>query len=293
MADSAGLTLYPLGAMGWIPSGGLQTTCFAFIRGDELDIIDAGTGFARLMDLRETLFKSAWPRLRSARIFLTHYHLDHIAGLFWIRGILGSLPVTIYGPGPDIYGRPAIETLHGVFRKPYSPHLLKEFGPNIAIEDLNLSGLTLEGSPGSLRVSVRLNGNHSDLSVALRFGDYFAFVTDTPPEDDVVDFVRGVEVVLHESWFDSSPAYVDEDDMLENHREGPHTGSFGAGLIALRAGVSRLYLVHHNPERSIGDAEADAMKVSAELGIDCRAARDMVGIEMGECRGRPALGKRG
>jgi ribonuclease BN (tRNA processing enzyme) len=280
MNENPKIILYPLGTMGWIPSQGLQTTCFAFFQRDELIVIDAGTGLSRLLELKRGLFKPAWRGLRNVRIFLTHYHLDHVAGLFWIKGILGTVPITIYAPGADIYGCPAVETLDGLFRKPYSPNTLRNFGPNIAIEDLNLSGVSIGSGPMKLRVSVRHNKNHSDPSVALRFGDLFAIVTDTPPEEEVIGFVRGVRVLLHESWFDSSPDFESESDSLDSHREGPHTGSFGAGLIALRAGVSRLYLMHHNPERAFENAEEDAKRVMEKLGIECRAAKDMEPIEI-------------
>jgi ribonuclease BN (tRNA processing enzyme) len=92
-----------------------------------------------------------------------------------------------------------------------------------------------------------------------------------------------VKVLLHESWFDSSGAFESIDDPLDVHQEGPHTGSFGAGLIAVRAGVNRLYLMHHNPERTMVEAEDDARKVSEKFGIDCRAAKDMeeIPIEIG------------
>ena len=87
-------------------------------------------------------------------------------------------------------------------------------------------------------------------------------------------------MLLHESWYDSSREFKTEDDPLEDHADGPHTGSFGAGLIAKRAGVDRLYLIHHNPERSFRDIEADARKVSETLGIDCRLAKDLEAIRI-------------
>lgn len=261
--------------MGWIPSAGYQTTCFAFFWEDELIVLDAGTGFGRLLDLRSTLFRDNWRRLARARIFLSHYHLDHISGLFWLRGVFHDLPLTVFAPGSDFYGCHAHELLDRVFCKPFSPRKLREFGPGVAIEDLGPGGLTLQSGSVPLRVGVRLNPNHADPSVSLRFGDLFAFVTDTPPEDEVVDFVRGVRVLLHESWDDSSDVFESEDDPLARHTIGPHAGSFGAGLVAKRAGIDRLYLIHHNPERTIEDAESDAVKVTRELGIDCKAAKDL------------------
>ncbi len=244
-------------------------------------IIDAGTGISRLMELRNSLLKSAWNSLSGVRILLTHYHFDHVAGLFWMRGIFGDLPIIIYAPGMEIYGQSAFDMLNGLFRKPYSPHPFIELSPSISVEDLSTAGTILDIGEVPLNVAVRVNPNHSDPTVALRFGDYFALVTDTPPEDEIVDFVRGVEVLLHESWYDSFESYKSNTDPLGAHREGPHTGSFGAGLVALRAGVKRLYLIHHNPERSFQDVENDAKKVSGTLRIDCRPARDLEGIELG------------
>ena len=268
------IVLYPLGSVGWIPSHASHTTCFAFFHGDELIILDAGTGLSRLMNLRDNLFKAQWSRLKHVRVFLSHYHIDHAAGLFWIKGIFGNRPITIYGPGEEVYGIPSREILDGLFRKPYSPHKLSEFGPNIRIEDIPLSGISPDGSK-PLAVRVRHNRNHSDPSLAYRFDDLFAFVTDTPPEDEVVEFVRGVEVLLHESWYNSVETYESENDKLERHGDGPHTGSFGAGLIAHRAGVRRLYLIHPDPGRSSQNIEEDAKAVSERLGLDCRYAKDL------------------
>jgi ribonuclease BN (tRNA processing enzyme) len=280
MNSNASITLIPLGTMGWIPSNGMQTTSYALFWGNELIVIDAGTGLSRLLELRETVYKSEWSRLTQVRIFLTHYHLDHCAGLFWIKGIFGTIPVKIYGPGNDVYGRTAQEILDVLFQKPYSPARLKSFGPKIEVEDINLSGLRIDNGPVPMVIGTRVNKNHSDPSVALRFGDYFAFVTDTPPEDGTVGFVRGVKVLLHESWYDSSGAFESVDDSLDVHRDGPHTGSFGAGLVAVRAGIERLYLMHHNPERLISELESDAVKVSEKIGIKCKVVKDLEEIRI-------------
>jgi ribonuclease BN (tRNA processing enzyme) len=274
------IILYPLGSMGWIPGCGFETSCFAFFRGTELIVLDAGTGLGRLLELQKGMFRQNWQGLTHVRIFLTHYHLDHIGGLFWIKGIFGNIPVTVYGPGADYYGRSTKEILDGVFCKPYAPHLITEAGLNLEIRDLDPNGMILPGGSEPLRISVRPNPGHSDLSVSYRFGDLFAFVTDTPPEDELIGFVRGVRVLLMESWLDSSSQFESEDDPLDRHAVLSHTGSFGAGLIAKRAGVNRLYFVHHNPERKIEEIDSDAVKVSAELGIDCRASKDMEGIEV-------------
>jgi ribonuclease BN (tRNA processing enzyme) len=269
------LVLFPLGSGGWIPANGLETSCFAFLWGDELVILDAGTGLARLTTLKNSLFKAAWPGIARVRIFLTHYHLDHCIGLFWLRGIFGDMPITIYAPGDAVYGKSAYDLLNELFQKPYSPYRLIELNPGIAVQDIGPDGFDLDGGPVKVHVGARINPYHTDPSIALRFGDFFAYVTDTPPEDEIVGFVRGVDVLLQESYFDSSPEFTDESDPLDRHTDGRHTGSFGAGLIAKRAGVSRVYFIHHNPERRLIEADMDARRVSGALGLDCRPALDL------------------
>ncbi len=279
MTDTSKLTIYPLGSGGWIPANNLETACFAFLYGTELIVLDCGTGIARLMELKFSLFKSAWSDLTHVRIYLTHYHIDHITGLFWLRGIFGDLPVTIYAPGEPIYDRGADDILNDFVRKPYFPYEFIKTSTNIQVEDLPQPDLFLPGPP-KIEITIKINEKHSDPSVALRFGDLFAYVTDTPPEDSTVEFVSGVQVLLHESYLDTSQAFKDKNDSLEKHTDTRHTGSFGAGLIALRAGVERLYLVHHNPERSMQEAESDAKKISEALGVSCEAAKDLAGIRV-------------
>jgi len=275
MTDKPELTLYPLGTAGWIPSHGQETICFCFFRGSEIFVIDAGTGIARLMGLRDTLFKRQWPQLKVAHIFISHYHYDHAIGLFWVRAIFRGMKVNVYAPGVPSYGKPALELLSEMFRKPFSPRPFEELIEGVEVRDLAHPGLIFGSGMDNFAVSIKLNPDHSDPTVSFRFGKWFAFVSDTPPENETVDFIRGVKVLLHEAYYNSSGAYEGEDDPLEKHRSGGHTGTFGAGLIAKRAGVERLYLVHHNPEIQMREIEGAAVNVARTLGIECRVAFDL------------------
>ncbi len=274
------ITIYPLGSMGWIPGLGMETICYCFFHGDEIFILDAGTGISRLLELRESLFSRQMSTLKRARIFLSHYHFDHCVGLFWLRALLPGIPVTIYAPGQPVYGKPALDILGDLFKRPYSPKDFDELIPSVSVINVDTSGFTVETGEGSINVKVKLNPKHSDPTVSFRFNDWFAYVTDTPPEEETIRFVRGVNVLLHEAYFDSSDLFTDADDDLEIHVGGPHTGSFGAGLVALRAGVERLYLIHHNPESTLEKIENSARLVTAELGIDCRSSKDLEEIEI-------------
>lgn len=274
------LIIYPLGSEGWIPSNGQETVCFAFCIGDELVLLDAGTGVSRLIELSRTIFRHRWLDIKRAHVFLTHYHFDHIVGLFWLRAILRGIDVTVYAPGTASYGVPAVETLENFFRKPFSPKPLKEIIPDVSVRDLDPPGLTVNIGGTEIEIGIKANPEHSDPSVSFRFNDWFAFVTDTPPENSTIDFVRGVDVLLHEAYFDSFEQFTGEEDPLEQHRGGPHTGSFGAGLIAKRAEIRRLFLMHHNPESTMLEAVTAAKRVAENLGLDCKAAIDLEEIEI-------------
>lgn len=261
--------------MGWIPSLGMETICYCFFHGDEIFILDAGSGMRRLLELKDSLFVNQWPKIKHVRIFLTHYHFDHCAGLFWAKAFLAGIPVTVYGPGGALYGKSAKESLSGLFRKPYSPRPLNELLPGIEIVNADPDGFMIENHAGEISVKVMLNPEHTDPSISYRFNDWFAFVTDTPPREEIIEFVRGVEVLFHEAYFDSSDRFRDENDELEAHAGGPHTGSFGAGLIAKRAGVNRLVLFHHNPENTLVGIEKYARAVGERLGLDCQPSMDL------------------
>jgi len=269
-------TIYPLGSNGWIPANNFETICFAFFHEDELFVLDAGTGLSRLLELKSSLFSSQWKKLKAVRVFLSHYHLDHILGLFWGRALFDGIPLTVYGPGQAVYGKTASELLNSVFAKPYSPKPFSELIEGVTIVDLDPPGITV----GGINIKVKLNSEHSDPSVGLRFNDWFAYVTDTPPENETIEFIKGVKLLLHESYYDSMAQFKDKNDDLSIHTSGPHTGTLGAGLIAKRAGVEKLVLIHHNPEFSLRQVEAGAQNVRDKLNIDCVIARDLEEISI-------------
>jgi ribonuclease BN (tRNA processing enzyme) len=261
--------------MGWIPSHGMETVSYCFFYGDEVFILDAGSGIRRLLELKNSLFIEQWPKLKHARIFLTHFHFDHCIGLFWLKAIFPGVPVTVYGPGKSLYGKSVGEILAGLFQKPYSPNPLESLVPGIEFVDADPNGFVIENDAGKIEVGINLNPEHSDLSISYRFNDWFAFVTDTPPKQEIIEFVRGVKVLLHEAYFDSTDRFKDENDDLGTHIGGPHTGSFGAGLVAKRAGVHRLVLFHHNPENTIVGIEKYTREVGERLGLECSASMDL------------------
>ena len=69
-----------------------------------------------------------------------------------------------------------------------------------------------------------------------RRGRKIAYITDTRPDDGVVDFVRGVDVLIHEA------TYLEEDRAQARQRF--HSTARQAAEIAKAAGVGQLILTH-------------------------------------------------
>src|SRR5659263_677628 len=82
MQMTANFTL--LGSGGWIPTARRETTCAILSLPEALFIFDAGTGLARLLEER---FRPEYEAAREVHLFLSHYHLDHIAGLVYLLAL--------------------------------------------------------------------------------------------------------------------------------------------------------------------------------------------------------------
>ena len=75
------MELVLLGSAGWIPTGTRETCCALVRQGSEALVIDAGTGLRRLLTDRTLL-----DGVRNVTIVLSHFHLDHTAGLTYVAG---------------------------------------------------------------------------------------------------------------------------------------------------------------------------------------------------------------
>ena len=91
---------------------------------------------------------------------------------------------------------------------------------------------------------------HAGGSVGMRFGDSFAYTTDTEADDATIDFVRGVDLLVHEVWMDDAEAAAEPQAMRG------HSAAGAVARIATAAGVRRLLPVHHHPRRSAAGVDA-------------------------------------
>ena len=80
-------------------------------------LIDAGTGVERLVSDRSLL-----DGVTQLDLVLTHFHMDHVAGLAYFPGLRGAggCPPRLWGPAATVFGTSTDEVLRRAFMPPFS-----------------------------------------------------------------------------------------------------------------------------------------------------------------------------
>jgi ribonuclease BN (tRNA processing enzyme) len=211
-----------LGTGGYHPNERRHTACVML---PEIGLVfDAGTAFFRVPERLQT---------SELTVFLSHAHLDHIAGLTFplvpmVNGKLRTLRV--YGTSTTLTA-----VRQHLFADPLFP-----VQPNF--EYIELDGDVILPDGGVLRHTPL---NHPGGSNGFRI-DWpersLAYITDTTAGPDGVDadFIRGVDLLIHECNF--------ADDMREWALKTGHSHLTPVLELARDAEVGRLILLHIDPE---------------------------------------------
>ncbi len=214
-----------LGTSGFHPTERRHTSCVLL---PEIGAaFDAGTGAFRLPKRLRT------PDLT---VFLSHAHLDHLCGLTYL------LPPVLDGSirKATVVGTAA--TLDAVRDHLFAPAI---FPIRIPFEFVELrEGMTV-GQGGS--VTYRMQ-EHPGGSIGYRI-DWpdrsLAYVTDTTADRGDADFVRGVDLLIHECNF--------PDSLSDLAGRTGHSHTTPVCELARDAGVGRLLLSHFDPYAALDD----------------------------------------
>jgi ribonuclease BN (tRNA processing enzyme) len=222
------------------------TSCLLLTGRDGALLLDAGTGVAALCQQPDLLSEA-----RTLAIALSHFHLDHIAGLTYLPAIADEIEITVWAPGQvlaDTDSRVILENLVGA---PYLSVGISDFAQVAEVR-------TGENSLGPFSVDVRVQPLHPGGSVGFRVGDAFAYCTDTAPDPDSASFARGVASLVHEAWTTEEPTFE-------------HSSATSAAQTAADADVGRLVLSHIHPladDPAALLAAARSVFVATEVGYD-------------------------
>jgi phosphoribosyl 1,2-cyclic phosphodiesterase len=243
------------GVRGSIPTPGPRTikvggntTCLSLELDSSIFVFDSGTGIRRLGSYLEDAERLSW----RGSLFLTHYHWDHIQGLpFFGPAFRSENRFLIYGERKR--GSSIEEILSEQMQAPYFPVSLEALEGLVTFTGLS-NRLEIEPFPGTTLRTIHLNHPNGALGYRLDTPQgSFCFITDHEHPsggltEAVVEFAQGATVLIHDAQY------------TPEEKRGPkagwgHSSWEEAALTACEAGVSILYLTHHDPDRT--DEELD------------------------------------
>jgi ribonuclease BN (tRNA processing enzyme) len=233
-----------LGTGGYHPNERRHTACIML---PEVGVVfDAGTSFFRVAGRLAT---------RELQIFLTHAHLDHVVGLTYLLVPLhkGQISRVRVHSAPEYLD--AVRT--HLFSQPLFPVL-----PAIEFVSLN-ERIDVPG--GGVLTHCRLNHPGGALGYRAEWADRsLAYITDTIADGSYTEFVRGVDLLIHECNF--------ADDLAEWAVKTGHSHTSAVARVARDAGIGRLVLTHFDPQHPeddpVGLGAARAIFAATDLAHD-------------------------
>jgi len=219
------LKIWPLGIGGWMPAHGRQTNALLIEYKERLIIVDAGTGISNLLG-----FEVILDRYKHVDLILTHYHLDHLVGLFYLPKFLSEKSVTIWGPGAPAYDTTCEKVIKKHLEQPYGTTGYETIAKSVECKDYNETGFDI----GEIHVAIQPQ-KHTLPSFGLTFDDQLHIATDTCVDDKT--FKKNVRLLLHECWAkddESAQEHASMDSILELMKRHQKTSNIEAvGLIHL------------------------------------------------------------
>jgi ribonuclease Z len=238
-----------LGTGGYHPNARRHTACLMI---PEIGLVfDMGTSAFRV---------PKYLRTRDLQIFISHAHLDHVVGLTFLLGPLldGSLDrATVFAA--ESY----LETMRS--------HL---FAPGLfpVLPSYEFTPLPAEVPVGGNGVVKHVPLKHPGGSTGFRV-DWpdrsFAYITDTTASTEYLEFIRGVDVLIHECQF--------SDAMSMWSEKTGHSNTTPVATLARDAGVGRLWLTHIDPQRI--DDDPIGIEIARGIFPNTEVAEDLLEIQ--------------
>jgi phosphoribosyl 1,2-cyclic phosphodiesterase len=280
------LTVRFWGVRGSVPSPGPRTSavggntsCVEVRCGDELIILDAGTG---LRGLGDRLVAGGRPVVGS--VLFSHVHWDHIQGFPFFS--------PLFRPGTELtlVGRPDDGSLEGAMRRqmtcPSFPVALDAVPALLSYREIEPGRPFAVGS--AVVRAARLHHPNGVMAYRIEHGGRsVVFATDTEHyadriDSDLVSLAEGADVLIYDAQY-TPEEYA---GVIGGSRVGWGHSTWVEGVrLARAAGVGSLVLFHHDPTHD--DAAVDAIERAARSMLPgSAAAREGMEIHLAS-RGAP------
>lgn len=237
-------SLIALGVNGFIPSFGRQTMSFLLLDdSEEVFMLDAGTGVSRFL---EPEIKSLLESKKRLNLILSHYHLDHIAGLPYLARLWSPRPLRIFAPAAPFVNTTPHEAINGFLNSPYFSLSLQDFPGETDLIALDQHEMKICNYDFSF---IKLD--HTGGSTGMRIEDTLCYITDTYVNPTYEDFITGADNLLHDVWITSR-------EVNENPEQGSQGHSVKEEVINLakRCNIGTVFPVHLNPQWSSFDLQS-------------------------------------
>jgi len=240
------MKMHLYGVMGSVSGGssdlGSNTTCILITDNDKHVVFDAGSGLLNYMNDFNP---------KHTTIIFTHYHLDHILGLPFVKQLFSTeYSLDIYGP--TLAGNTVKEAVTGFFKQPYLPMGFEVTNAritfntiaqkdNIKVHDFEISSLEVN-HPGGCFV---YNVVNKDKKISI--------LTDIPNgmenNDKLIEFCKDSNLIYYDTFF------TDEELKNKNLIAFGHASIGSAIKVLDKSNSKKLLLGHHAFTRKLNELE--------------------------------------
>jgi ribonuclease BN (tRNA processing enzyme) len=227
------MKVIPFGTNGFFSSFGRQTACYAVPIDQSLIILDAGTGLFRFA---EKMGLNLLKHTREIHLFLSHYHLDHTMGFYAAFQLFKGIKVNVY----SLTDR---EVFSELVKINYFPVDFKKVHRDFKWYKLDDG----ERKIGKFIVKSRVQNHRNEKSLAFRFhisDRVLSYITDGEISEENNKFIQNSDLLMHEGTFSGEKL---KNESLDKQIIDGHVTVLGAALIAKKAKVKKLVLIHHEP----------------------------------------------
>jgi phosphoribosyl 1,2-cyclic phosphodiesterase len=260
--------------------GGNTSCVLVEVFGEPPLILDMGTGLRALGHHLNVPLIAAGRPLRGNAL-LTHLHYDHVLGTPFFPPMRdpGAL-LDIFGPAQ---GDSSLQTtMASMVKPPFFPVHMADFRGELNYHDLGADDeFTIGGIAIKARTIPHIGSTlgfriEADDVVVAYMPDHQAPLDRTTVEDAVLELCDGADLLIHDAQYT-------EEEFVELFDWGHSTPAF-AVHVAIRAGVKRLDMFHHDPghtDRQIDTMLRSARQIAGSEGkVDVGAAKEGATIEL-------------
>jgi phosphoribosyl 1,2-cyclic phosphodiesterase/ActR/RegA family two-component response regulator len=277
------------GVRGSIPTPGPETStfggntsCVEVRVGNQIIILDAGSGIRRL---GQSLMKEVSEKGLELAMLVTHTHWDHIQGFpFFVPAYHPRVNIRILGYEGAVHGLRG--ALFEQMQSAFFPVGLNQIAPHLTFDELN----DMEFQLGRVKVRAMF-ANHPGICLGYRLSTPNGDIVYMPDHEayerceierqkaehetsaqsleyariedqKVIDFLRDADIVIADSQYDAIE--------YPSRRGWGHTCADDTVQLAARAGVKQLFLFHHDPDHN--DAKIAEMVARAHREVEKNGA---------------------